>query len=103
MLQDTDELLDFDEPKIEEVPVVITKVYYPMEQAVRIAAVQNARADYGPKLNFTKLSEKEQQCYLTTARALLEATSMNQEPVFPETNHICLQKGPTNGRTNPRN
>ena len=85
---------DKGEPEVtEDQPAVITKKFYPMDHAVRLAAVQNARADYGPKLKFDKLSEKEQNCYLSSARALLEATSMNQLPVFPETEHICLKKG----------
>jgi len=94
MLQDSEELLEYDEPVIEDKPIVITKKFYPMDHAVRLSAVQNARADYGQKLKFDKLPEKEQQIYLATARALLEATSMNQLPVFPETEHICLKKGP---------
>lgn len=93
MLEDTEDLLDYDEAVIEEKPIVITKKFYPMDHAVRLAAVQNARADYGSKLKFDKLSQQEQNCYLATARALLEATSMNQLPVFPETEHICLKKG----------
>lgn len=72
----------------------ITKVYYPLEEAVQKAAEQNLAAAHRdglhPVAKLEDLSLFNQTVLLNNARWLLASLGENSLPVYPDTEHICL-------------
>lgn len=63
--------------------------YYPLKEAIELAAVQNLQRDI--RLDLEE-DESALDIYREEAKYLLKTAGENYLPEFPDTEHICVSK-----------
>lgn len=70
----------------------ITKVYFPMEEAVKKAADQNMARDQRLGLLSNPANEGDVEIYTAEAEEVLKKDGENYLPEAPDHEHICVQR-----------